>query len=68
MICIKDFEMPKTCADCPIYYDFMHCGITGTEYTTCLVEYNFDDLKARMNDCPLVEVECDGTVAGDEDE
>lgn len=53
-----------------MYYDFTHCVITGTQYTTCLVEYNFDDLKTRMNDCPLVEVEaeCDDTVAGDEDE
>ena len=56
MICIKGFEMPKTCADCPMY-DFTHCSITGTRYTYCLVEYDFDDFKARMNDCPLVEVE-----------
>ena len=58
MICVKDFEMPKTCADCPIFFcEFTYCSITGTWYSHCLVEYDFDPCKARMNDCPLVEVE-----------
>lgn len=51
MVAIKDFEIPKCCCDCPIYYDYIECPITETSTR------GFDDCKERMSNCPLVEIE-----------
>ena len=53
MVVIKDFEMPKCCADCNMLSDFY-------DYPTCMITqyhhgYNFDIFNKRMPDCPLVE-------------
>ena len=55
MVAINDFEIPGCCVDCPIYYDLIGCPITGTS-TYKEIKRGFNDLKERMSDCPLVEV------------
>lgn len=56
MIAIKDFEMPKSCYDCPICMfdseDCKMCGLIDEE-----VPYLY---KNRHPNCPLIEVkECE---------
>lgn len=53
MVSIKDFDMPKCCADCKMLddrYDYPTCVITSHSRG-----YNFNILNKRMPDCPLVE-------------
>ena len=53
MVSIKDFDMPKCCADCKMlddHYDYPTCMITSHSRG-----YNFDIFHKRMPDCPLVE-------------
>lgn len=45
MIAIKDMEMPKSCRHCPCSDD-LQCNLT--------TQYN--DLKEKPNNCPLVEI------------
>lgn len=50
-----DIEMPKCCADCPLYndnYDYPTCNVTGSSRG-----YNFKIHEKRMPDCPLYEEE-----------
>ena len=50
MVGIKDFEIPKSCADCALCYDYCVCIITGTSV-------NWDEMNQyRLDDCPLIEV------------
>ena len=53
MIGIKNFEMPKSCSDCTLCYDYIACSITNT-----LLNYEalYDE---RLNDCLLIEVKED---------
>ena len=56
-ILIKGMEMPKNCADCPLNYDQMACGVTGTGWwSDSMVLLNFDSAKERLQDCPLIEI------------
>ena len=55
MVAIKNFEMPTCCVDCQIYYDFTCCPITGSS-THEEIKRGFDELKDRMEDCPLIPV------------
>lgn len=56
-IIIKGMEMPTNCADCPLNYDQMACGVTGTRWwSDSMVIMNFDSDKERMPNCPLIEV------------
>ena len=46
-VIITDMDMPKNCAECPIFYDFMECSITTTHA-------DFEQMNSkRLSDCPL---------------
>ena len=47
VVIIKNFTIPKSCADCPICYDDMYCSITNSQMDC--VNY----VKTRHPDCPL---------------
>lgn len=50
MIGIKNFEIPKSCSDCALCYDYIACSITNTHV-------NYEALNdERLDDCPLIEV------------
>ena len=51
-ILIKNMEMPKTCSDCPIDYDFVCCQFFDKSW----VAMGFDNTEGRHLDCPLVEL------------
>lgn len=51
MIGIKDFKLPKSCADCPCDYDYMYCVLNMKAYG-CDYEWT----KERSPRCPLVEI------------
>ena len=54
MIAIKDFEMPKSCVDCPIFYDMMLCPLVDLNvYNNPIKE---DIFKERLSVCPLIEI------------
>lgn len=56
-ILIKGMEMPTNCADCPLNYDQMACGVTGTGWwSDSMVLLNFDSYKERLQDCPLISI------------
>ena len=56
-VLIKGMEMPTNCADCPLNYDQMACGVTGTGWwSDSMVLLNFESDKERLQDCPLTEV------------
>ena len=56
-VLIKGMEMPTNCADCPLNYDQMACGVTGTGWwSDSMVIMNFDSDKERMPNCPLIEI------------
>ena len=56
-VLIINMEMPTNCADCPLNYDQMACGVTGTGWwSDSMVLLNFDSDKERLHDCPLIEV------------
>ena len=46
-VIIRDMEMPKSCADCSIFYDMICCPITETQadWTNMNAE--------RLHNCPL---------------
>ncbi len=50
MVAIKDFEMPKNCWDCPIFYDYLHCPLVDKKNEGGLAKH-------RASNCPLVEIE-----------
>lgn len=57
MIAIKDFEMPKSCIDCPLIYEEDHnggslcCAVTNECVEDCW------NNGTKHEACPLVEVE-----------
>lgn len=53
MIAIKDMEMPKSCAVCPMNDDNCWCAITVTDM---MADYD----KTRLPDCPLIDLTDDG--------
>lgn len=56
-ILIRELDMPKNCADCPLYddrWDYPTCYLTNSSRG-----YNFRIHELRMPDCPLVEIELD---------
>lgn len=54
-VLIKGIKMPKCCADCPCFYDFISCQalFDGTDDFSMS---GFDEFKERLPNCPLVEV------------
>ena len=56
-ILIKNMEIPKCCADCPIEYDMMMCPLTGTNWFHDVLY--FDAHEERLDDCPLIEIKDD---------
>lgn len=54
-VLIKGIKMPKCCADCPCFYDFISCQALsdGTEDFSAS---GFDEFRERLPNCPLVEV------------
>ena len=57
MIAIKYMKMPNSCSRCDLNYDERCCIITGTEFEDEELPLDFNEFKARLPDCPLVEVE-----------
>lgn len=51
-IYIKDMRMPKSCADCELFYDYYCCMITGTNASMIDWETN----QKKLPNCPLVEI------------
>lgn len=43
-----NMEMPKSCPECPLADEIVHCPLTGKTYNWGLIE--------RASDCPLVNV------------
>lgn len=56
MIAIKDFEMPKSCYDCPLKYENYSGGPFYCEVTNKYVDDYWDN-ETKHEACPLVEVE-----------
>ena len=54
MIAIKNFKMPKSCMDCPIWYDMMMCPIVDINVYRNPVKA--DVFNERMEECPLIEI------------
>lgn len=68
-VLIKNMEMPTNCADCPLNYDQMACGVTGTRWwSDSMVMMNFDSDKERLPNCPLIEIPTPHGRLGDLDE
>lgn len=57
-----DIPMPKSCEDCPIYYDGYCCPLPHAplpdEYAR-VWNHNGKDSEERMPTCPLIEVKDD---------
>lgn len=47
-VLIKGMEMPKSCPECPLADEIVHCPLTGKTYNWGMIE--------RASDCPLVPV------------
>lgn len=54
-VLIKGIKMPKCCADCPCFYDFISCQVLF-EGTDDFSMSGFDEWKMRLPNCPLVEI------------
>lgn len=54
-VLIKGIKMPKCCADCPCFYDFISCQALS-DGTDDFSASEFDEFKERLPNCPLVEV------------
>ena len=50
MVTIK-MEMPKSCSECPLMYDYLNCSVTSTP-----IDMDSYDEK-RLADCPLQEID-----------
>ncbi len=49
-IIISGMEMPKCCANCDLFYDYMCCPVTGTHA-------DFEKMNSeRLPNCPLREM------------
>ena len=56
-VLIKGMQMPPTCSECRLAYDFMACGVTGNRwYDQDNIDAGFDSNEARLPDCPLKEI------------
>ena len=53
-ILIKGMEMPKTCSQCPLCYDYMMCSLRDGRFSH--MGEPFDCCEMRLADCPLVEL------------
>lgn len=62
MVAIKYMKMPNSCSRCDLNYDCCCCIITGTGFWDEDLPSGFDEFKARLPDCPLVEVKVDGEL------
>ena len=56
-VLIKGMEMPPTCSECRLAYDFMACSVTGNRwYDQDNIDASFDSNNARLPDCPLKKI------------
>lgn len=53
-ILIIGMEMPKTCSQCPLCYDYMKCSLRDGRFSH--MGESFDCCEMRLADCPLVEL------------
>ena len=53
-ILIRGMEMPKTCSQCPLCYDYMMCSLREGRFSH--MGESFDCCEMRLADCPLVEL------------
>ena len=53
-ILIRGMEMPKTCSQCPLCYDYMMCSLRDGRFSH--MGESFDCCEMRLADCPLVEL------------
>ena len=54
-ILIKGMEMPKTCFDCPLSYDFYICNLNSKSFYGADAPADFDPSTARLPTCQLEE-------------
>lgn len=47
-------EMPKTCSQCPLCYDYMMCSLRDGRFSR--MGESFDCCEMRLADCPLIEL------------
>lgn len=50
---ILDMEIPKTCSQCPICYDYMMCRLLNFPFAEM---ESFDCCDDRLGGCPLIQV------------
>lgn len=56
-VIVKGMQMPPTCSECQLAYDFMACVVTGNRwYDQDNIDAGFDSDNARLPDCPLKEI------------
>ena len=56
-VIVKGMQMPPTCSECWLAYDFMACGVTGNRwFDQDNIDAGFDSNEARLSDCPLKEI------------
>ena len=53
-ILIRGMEMPKTCSQCPLCYDYMMCSLRDGRFSR--MGESFDCCEMRLADCPLIEL------------
>lgn len=53
-ILIRGMEMPITCSQCPLCYDYMMCSLRDGRFSH--MGESFDCCEMRLADCPLVEL------------
>ena len=54
---IRGMVLPKSCADCPLNYDYMGCSVNGVRWwSDTFVRLEFDPNKERLFECPLIDV------------
>jgi len=56
-VLIKGMDMPKGCADCPCFYDYICCQALPDRKGHIPWGNGFDEFNERLENCPLVEVD-----------
>lgn len=57
MVAIKNYEMPKSCNDCPMSIETGFCEISCNVLDKVINLDCYEICKNRMSDCPLVEID-----------
>ena len=56
MVAIKDFNMPESCNDCPMSIESGFCSFDCAILDKEIIATEHDFCYARLEDCPLVEI------------